>query len=142
MRECCNECVFYMSEMSGYCRLSRYLVYVLSSNRRRYPLSSCVTFLQYITTMALRRPSHIILTIFFHLHSATCINESRDFALFLNGTNSGEYVGYVEDPNGRGTASLVISCLLTLVLCVRSALHLNVPQKTDTTLQHFLVSLR
>ena len=42
------------------------------------------------------------------------------------------YVGYVGDPNGRGTASLVISCLLTLILCVWSALHLNVPEKSRT----------
>ena len=38
-----------------------------------------------------------------------------------------QYVGYVSDPDGRGTASLVLSCLLTLILCVWSALHLNVP---------------
>ncbi|KAK4210255.1 hypothetical protein QBC37DRAFT_292882 [Rhypophila decipiens] len=36
------------------------------------------------------------------------------------------------EPNGRGTFSLIISCLLTLTLCVWSALHLNVPgQKTS-----------
>lgn len=40
------------------------------------------------------------------------------------------YVGYVDDPAGRGTASLVLSCVLTLVLCVWSALHLNVPSQS------------
>lgn len=53
-----------------------------------------------------------------------------------------DYVGYVSDPNGRGTASLVISCLLTLILCVWSALHLNVPQQGETAFQSLLVSTR
>ena len=56
--------------------------------------------------------------------------------------SSPELVGYVGDPNGRGTASLVISCLLTLILCVWSALHLNIPQQNETALGHFLVNLR
>ncbi|KAF3920471.1 hypothetical protein ABW20_dc0106334 [Dactylellina cionopaga] len=38
-----------------------------------------------------------------------------------------ETVGWVGDPNGRGTFSLVSSCVITLTLCVWSALHLNVP---------------
>ena len=53
-----------------------------------------------------------------------------------------DYVGYVGDPNGRGTASLVISCLLTLILCVWSALHLNVPRQDETMLQCFFIKLR
>lgn len=43
------------------------------------------------------------------------------------GASGTQMVGYVNDPSGRGTPSLVLSCLLTLVLCVWSALHLNVP---------------
>lgn len=31
------------------------------------------------------------------------------------------------EPNGRGTFSLVFSCIVTLTLCVWSALHLNIP---------------
>ena len=57
-------------------------------------------------------------------------------------TANTEYVGYVGDPNGRGTASLVISCLLTLILCVWSALHLNIPDQTETTFQCLMVNLR
>ncbi|EPS41856.1 hypothetical protein H072_4182 [Dactylellina haptotyla CBS 200.50] len=38
-----------------------------------------------------------------------------------------ETVGWFGDPNGRGTFSLVSSCVITLTLCVWSALHLNVP---------------
>ncbi|KAK7972231.1 hypothetical protein PG988_006365 [Apiospora saccharicola] len=51
-------------------------------------------------------------------------------------------VGYVNDPDGRGTPSLIISCLLTLVLCVWSALHLNVPSQHATRLDIFLLNLR
>ena len=43
-----------------------------------------------------------------------------------NSQNNG-FVGYTSDPPGRGTLTLIISCVLTLVLCVWSALHLNVP---------------
>lgn len=35
---------------------------------------------------------------------------------------------WVSDPNGRGTFSLVESCVLTLSLCVWSAIHLNIPK--------------
>jgi hypothetical protein len=41
-------------------------------------------------------------------------------------------VGWVPDPDGRGTLSLVISCVVTLTLCVWSALHLNVPPANST----------
>ncbi|KAJ4145386.1 hypothetical protein LMH87_004238 [Akanthomyces muscarius] len=41
--------------------------------------------------------------------------------------NKDQYVSYVSDPDGRGTLSLVLSCLLTLILCVWSAVHPNVP---------------
>ena len=51
-------------------------------------------------------------------------------------------VGYVGDPNGRGTASLVISCLVTLLLCVWSALHLNVPAQSQTRIQCSLLYAR
>ncbi|KAL9600255.1 MAG: hypothetical protein Q9219_003299 [cf. Caloplaca sp. 3 TL-2023] len=51
-------------------------------------------------------------------------------------------VGFVGDTNQRGTYSLVISCLLTLVLCVWSALHLNVPHPDDTIWYRFWVNAR
>lgn len=64
----------------------------------------------------------------------------------LDGTaaplSSTPLVGYVDDPNRRGTSSLVISCLLTLVLCVWSALHLNVPRRADTRLHCLVVNIR
>lgn len=51
-------------------------------------------------------------------------------------------VGYVSDPEGRGTPSLVISCLVTLVLCVWSAVHLNVPRRDQTRLEAIFLILR
>ena len=53
-----------------------------------------------------------------------------------------QYVQYVGDPNGRGTLSLIISCVLTLILCVWSALHLNVPSNTQTTLASLMAQCR
>lgn len=52
------------------------------------------------------------------------------------------YTGYVSDPAGRGTWSLIFSCLLTLVLCVWSALHLNVPPPSQSRLQSLWLNIR
>ncbi|KAK4194912.1 hypothetical protein QBC40DRAFT_289887 [Triangularia verruculosa] len=41
-----------------------------------------------------------------------------------------EKVGWQSEPNGRGTFSLIFSCVVTLTLCVFSALHLNVPPES------------
>ncbi|KAF1971575.1 hypothetical protein BU23DRAFT_600136 [Bimuria novae-zelandiae CBS 107.79] len=35
--------------------------------------------------------------------------------------------GWYEPPNERGTWNIIVSCVLTLTICVWSALHLNVP---------------
>jgi hypothetical protein len=40
-------------------------------------------------------------------------------------------VGFVPSSGGRDTLSLLFSCLLTLGLCVYSAVHLNIPQKDE-----------
>jgi len=47
-------------------------------------------------------------------------------ALAANTTET-SLVGWVPDPDGRGTLSLISSCVITFVLCVWCALHLNVP---------------
>ena len=44
-----------------------------------------------------------------------------------------ETVHFIGEPDGRGTYGLIISCLFTLVLCVWSALHLNVPGSRDSS---------
>ncbi|KAI1757955.1 hypothetical protein F4782DRAFT_536656 [Xylaria castorea] len=46
-------------------------------------------------------------------------------------------VGFVSDPDGRGTLSLLFSCLLTLALCVWSAVHLNLPEYNESDV-HYL----
>ncbi len=60
----------------------------------------------------------------------------------LNDNETQIYVGYVSNPSGRGTYSLVISCLLTLILCVWSALHLNVPPPAQSPVRTFFLSVR
>ena len=49
-------------------------------------------------------------------------------------------VGWVSEPNGRGTFGLVTSCLFTLSICVWSAMHLNVPPKTRSTFWRWIVN--
>ena len=44
-------------------------------------------------------------------------------------------VGWVGDPNGRGTVSLLTSCLITLGLCVWSSIHLNIPPRRLSSLR-------
>nr|WNZ75644.1 hypothetical protein [Trichoderma harzianum] len=51
---------------------------------------------------------------------------------FINNT----FVGYVPDPDGRGTLSLLFSCLLTLSLCVWSAIHLDLPPHGETDIEY------
>ncbi|KAI4177291.1 MAG: hypothetical protein LQ348_005847 [Seirophora lacunosa] len=43
---------------------------------------------------------------------------------------------WIPEPNGRGTWSILSSCLITISLCVWSAVHLNVPQHRKTSSQH------
>lgn len=40
------------------------------------------------------------------------------------------------EPNGRGTWGILSSCILTILLCVWSAVHLNVPQHRKTWAQY------
>lgn len=47
-------------------------------------------------------------------------------------TGAPQTTAWQEEPNGRGTFSLIVSCLLTLTLCVWSALHLNVPAQNTS----------
>jgi hypothetical protein len=57
-----------------------------------------------------------------------------------NGTNL-QRVGFVSDPKGRGTVSLVTSCFLTLFTCVWTAVHFNARPAQSVyivTLERFL----
>jgi hypothetical protein len=72
----------------------------------------------------------------------TCISTAAPVDTSANYTKSHEFVGYVSEPNVRGTASLLLSCVLTLVLCVWSALHLNVPQYNASRIACLLCNVR
>lgn len=61
--------------------------------------------------------------ILFIVHNASAINSSN-----INITDT---VGFVAEDNQRDTISLLISCFVTLALCVYSAVHLNVPRKDE-----------
>ncbi|CCD43461.1 hypothetical protein BofuT4_P011370.1 [Botrytis cinerea T4] len=71
---------------------------------------------------------------FFLFDISTC-------APFLKPSNE-TTTGWVSDPNGRGTFSLVVSCLLTLSLCVWSAMHLNIPGTYHPTIQELIKGIR
>ncbi|KAK4206521.1 hypothetical protein QBC37DRAFT_458824 [Rhypophila decipiens] len=47
-------------------------------------------------------------------------------------TTDPEILGWVQEPDGRGSFSILKSCVITLVLCVYTALHLNVPPANST----------
>ena len=85
--------------------------------------------------------SLLLITVATQLSSALASRISNDTGI-PNQKESEPFVGYIPDPSGRGTYSLVISCLLTLVLCVWSALHLNVPPPNQSTLRNLWLSVR
>ena len=53
------------------------------------------------------------------------------FAQSASTATPGAEVAWYSAPNYRGTWDLIVSCVLTLVICVWSALHLNVPVETS-----------
>ena len=55
---------------------------------------------------------------------------------------STDTVGWQSDPNGRGTFTLVSSCIFTLTICVYSAMHLNVPPREESAIQFWLRNIR
>ena len=59
----------------------------------------------------------------------------------LPSAEGSEHVSFIKDPDGRGTISLVMSCLLTLLLCVWQALHLNVPRRGETAWEKIVTNI-
>lgn len=47
----------------------------------------------------------------------------------LNPSNDTTHIGWQSEPNLRGTYTIVSSCVSTLLICVLSAVHLNIPAK-------------
>jgi len=45
---------------------------------------------------------------------------------------------WVSGPSGRGTWSLLYSCLFTLLLCVYTAIHLNIPLPDESIFKFWL----
>ncbi|KAG9196019.1 hypothetical protein G6011_01140 [Alternaria panax] len=64
------------------------------------------------------------------------------FAINTSNVNTTDTVGFVKEDNQRDTISLLISCFATLGLCVYSAVHLNVPRKTEGTCKILLRELQ
>ena len=52
--------------------------------------------------------------------------------------NSTVISGWVNDPDGRGTFTILSSCILTLSLCVYTSIHLNVRPYKQTELQSWI----
>lgn len=67
------------------------------------------------------------LFVFVFTQRTNATTSQRNASNIPTSENKGQYVSYISDPDGRGTLSLVLSCLLTLILCVWSAVHPNVP---------------
>lgn len=127
----CSHCSFGIYEASSP-RLVHHDLFCSSSivlHLANPPLAGSCNRLNRTTEMLIRRLLHLYLLPWSisSVEGSTLTNHlaPRDY----NSSHVDKYVGYVKDPNGRGTISLVLSCLLTLVLCVWSALHLNVPER-------------
>ena len=69
------------------------------------------------------------------------IQHSAADALAENRSKS-ETVGWQPDPDGRGTFTLVSNCILTLIICVYSAMHLNVPPRGESVPNFWLRNIR
>ena len=63
---------------------------------------------------------------------------SQKFQPAVATTNTTSVSGWVDDPDGRGTFTIVSSCVLTLSLCVYTAIHLNVRHYSVTELQSWI----
>ena len=51
-------------------------------------------------------------------------------------------LGWVSDPNYRSTMSIITSCIVTMGLCVWSALHLNIPSGRDGLIRIWLRNIK
>src|SRR5437763_13204656 len=47
----------------------------------------------------------------------------------MNSSTAQEYDGWRGEPSGRGTWSILSMCLITLILCIWTAVHLNLQGK-------------
>ena len=57
--------------------------------------------------------------------------------LSIFGNESAPNAQWQPEPDGRGTASLLQTCLLTILLCVYNSVHLNIPIHKDSEWRKF-----
>ena len=55
---------------------------------------------------------------------------------------SGRVHGWISDSSGRGTASLLYNCLITIFLCVWSSLHTSIPKRDKSWRENLLYKLK
>jgi hypothetical protein len=58
-----------------------------------------------------------------------------------NATSDEEYLAWQSQPNVRGTWDILVNCILTMSLCIWTALHLNLPVSEDYKGEHLVVRL-
>lgn len=63
-------------------------------------------------------------------------------ACTANPPSSGRRIGWVSQPNGRGTFDIVWGSLFTIFLCTWTSLHLNVPALGEKYMQRWFRKLR
>lgn len=76
--------------------------------------------------------AHVSLVLSFFLFTAASASESNP-----NVTAPEARLGWVSQPDGRGTFDILFSCLFTVFLCTWTSLHLNVPALHETYWQQF-----
>ena len=55
---------------------------------------------------------------------------------------SNQHAIWQPDPDGRGTSSLLQTCLITIGLCIYSAIHLNIPRHGASWWEKFFAKLK
>ncbi|KAN0076543.1 hypothetical protein V8E54_006685 [Elaphomyces granulatus] len=55
---------------------------------------------------------------------------------------SGRVHGWISEPSGRGTASVLYTCLITIFLCVWSAMHINIPERNKSKTENFFYKVK
>jgi hypothetical protein len=60
----------------------------------------------------------------------------------VNVGNPSATTGWVSQPPTRGTFQLLVSCIVTLFLCVWTSLHLNIPSKNKSTISRLSLKFK
>ena len=55
---------------------------------------------------------------------------------------SGRVHDWISEPSGRGTASLLYTCLITIFLCVWSAMHIPIPARHTSWTENFFYKVK